>query len=118
MSVPRKPSVQFLAGMGSKECSSKGCDHFEGGLSEFHISTFIDKLSCNKEQVFRLGETTVFDEGSLSNDRQKCDNSSSKGHIPGILQSVVSCPQTRKEMATSDRFECGKQIFACSDFHN
>ena len=62
-------SVQFLAFMRSKECSSKGSDHFEGGLlSEFQISTSFDKLSCNKEQVFGPGETTVFDKGSLSND--------------------------------------------------
>ena len=114
--MPRKPSVQFLAGMGNKG-SSKGYDHFEGGLlSEFQISTSIDKLSCHKEQVFGPGETTVF--VGLSNDRQKSDNSSSKGHIPGILQSVGSCPQTRKEMATSDGFEYGKQIFACSKFQN
>ena len=51
--MPRKPSVQFLAGMGNKEYLSKGSDHFEGGLlSEFQNSTSIDKLSCNKEQVF------------------------------------------------------------------
>ena len=49
---------------------------------------------------------------------QKSDNSSSKGHFPGILQSVVSCPQTRKEMATSNRSECGKSIFAYSYFQD
>ena len=113
--MPRRPSVQFLAGMGDQKSSSKGCDHFEGGLlSEFQKSTSIDKLSCNKEQVFELGEIGIFDKGGLSNDRQKSDNSCSKDHIPGILQSVVSCPQTRKEMATSNRFECGKQLFAYS----
>ena len=117
--MPRRPSVQFLAGMGDQKSSSKGCDHFEGGLlSEFQKSTSIDKGSCNKEQMFEPGETTVFDEGGLSNDRQKSDNSSSKGHIPGILQSFVSCPQAREEMATSNRFECGKQIFAYSNFQD
>ena len=50
--------------------------------------------------------------------RQKSDNSSSKGLFPGILQSVVSCPQTRKEMATSNRSECGKQLFAYSYFQD
>ena len=36
MQVPRKPSVQILAGMGSMECTSKSCDYFEGVLlSEF-----------------------------------------------------------------------------------
>ena len=95
--MPRKPSVQFLAGMGSQESSSKGSDHFEGGLlSEFQKSTSIDKLSCNKEQIFEPGEARVFDKGGLSNNRQKSDNSSSKGHFPRILQSLVSCPQTRK----------------------
>ena len=75
--MPRKPSVQFLAGMGSQESSSKGSDHFEGGLlSEFQKSTSIDKLSCNKEQIFEPGEARVFDKGGLSNDRQKSDNSS------------------------------------------
>ena len=70
--MPRKPSIQFLAGMGSKECTSKDCNYFkEGLLSEFQISISIDKLSCNKEQVFRSGETTVFDKVGLSNDRQK-----------------------------------------------
>ena len=54
MTVPRKPSVQFLAGMGSQESSSKGGDHFEGGLlSEFQKSTSIDKLSCNKDIIIR-----------------------------------------------------------------
>ena len=117
--MPRKPSVQFLAGMGSQESSSKGSDHFEGGLlSEFQKSTSIDKLSCNKEQIFEPGEARVFDKGGLSNDRQKSDNSSSKGHFPRILQSLVSCPQTRKEMATSNRSECGKSIFAYSNFQD
>ena len=75
----RRTFVHILAGMGSKECTSKGGDHFEGGLlSEFQISTSIDKLSCNKEQVFEPGETTVFDKGGLSNDQQKSNNSSSK----------------------------------------
>ena len=84
--------------MESKECTSKGGDHFEGGLlSDFQSQTSIDKVSCNNEQVFEPGETTVFDKGGLSNDRQKSDNSSSKGHFPGILQPVVSCSQTRKE---------------------
>ena len=115
--MPRKPSVQFLAGMGSQESSSKGSDHFEGGLlSEFQKLTSIDKLSCNKEQIFEPGEARVFDKGGLSNDRQKSDNSSSKGHFPRILQSLVSCSQTRKEMATSNRSECGKSIFAYSNF--
>ena len=105
--------------MGSKECTSKGCDHFEVGLlSEFQVSTSIDKSPCNKEQIFGSGEKTVFDKGCLLNDRQKSDNSSSKGHIPGILQSVVSCSQTRKEMATSNRSECDKQIFVCTNFQN
>ena len=58
--MPKKPSVQFVAGMGNQECSSKGCDHFEGGLlSEFQKSASIDKLSCNKKQVFQPGETRV-----------------------------------------------------------
>ena len=105
--------------MGSQESSSKGSDHFEGGLlSEFQKSTSIDKLSCNKEQIFEPGEARVFDKGGLSNDRQKSDNSSSKGHFPRILQSLVSCPQTRKEMATSNRSECGKSIFAYSNFQD
>ena len=105
--------------MGNEESSSKGGDHFEGGLlSEFQNSTSIDKLSCNKEQVFEQREARVFDTGSLSNDRQKSDNSSSKGHFPGILQSVVSYPKTRKEMATSHRSECGKHIFVYSNFQN
>ena len=117
--MPRKPSVQFLAGMGSQESSSKGSDHFEGGLlSEFQKSTSIDKLSCNKEQIFEPGEARVFDKGGLSNDRQKSDNSSSKGHFPRILQSLVSCPQTRKEMGTSNRSQCGKSIFAYSNFQD
>ena len=117
--MPRKPSVQFLAGMGSQESSSKGSDHFEGRLlSEFQKSTSIDKLSYNKEQIFEPGEARVFDKGGLSNDRQKSDNSSSKGHFPRILQSLVSCPQTRKEMATSNRSECGKSIFAYSNFQD
>ena len=68
--MPRKLSVQFLAGMGNEECTSNGCDHFEGGLlSEFQNSTSIDKLSCNKEQIFEPGEARVFDKGGLSNDR-------------------------------------------------
>ena len=117
--MPKRPSVQFLAGMGDQKSSSKGCDHFEGGLlSEFQKSTSIDKGSCNKEQIFEPGEARVFDKGGLSNDRQKRDNSSSKGHIPGILQSFVSCSQARKEVATSNRFECGKQIFAYSNFQD
>ena len=117
--MPRKPSVQFLAGMGSQESSSKGGDHFEGGLlSEFQKSTSIDKLSCNEEQIFEPGEARVFDKGCLSNDREKSDNSSSKGHFPGILQSFVSCTQTRKKMASSDRFECGKQLFTCTHFQD
>ena len=112
--MPRKPSVQFLAGMGNQECSSKGC---EGGLlSEFQKSTSINKLSCNKEQVFEPGETRFFDKGGLSNDRQKSDNSSSKGHFPGILQSVLSCPQTRKEMATNNRSECGNKYLHIPTF--
>ena len=94
----RRPSLQFLAGMGDQKSSSKGCDHFEGGLlSEFHKSTSIDKGSCNKEQVFEPGEATVFDKGGLSNDRQKSDNSSSKGHIPGILQSLFLVPKPGKK---------------------
>ena len=56
--------------MGSKECTSKGGDHFEGGLlSESQSQTSFDKVSCNKEQVFEPGETTVFDKGGLSNDK-------------------------------------------------
>ena len=105
--------------MGSQESTSKGGDHFEGGLlSKFQTETSIDKDSCSKEQIFEPGETTVFDKGGLSNDRQKSDNSSSKGHFPRILQSLVSCPQTRKEMATSNRSECGKSIFAYSNFQD
>ena len=109
LSVPRKPSVQFLAGMGNQKSSSKGCDHYEGGLlSKFQKSISIDILSCNKDKISEPGETRIFDKGGLSNDQQKNDNSSSKGHFPGILQSVVCCPPTRKEMATSKRSECGK----------
>ena len=105
--------------MGGQESSSKCGDHFEGGLlSEFQKSTSIDKLSCNKEQIFEPGEARVFDKGCLSNDRQKGDNSSSKGHFPGILQSFVSCTQTRKKMASSDSFKCGKQLFTCTHFQD
>ena len=75
--MPRKLSVQLLASMKSKECTSKRCDYFEGGLlSKFQISTSIDKLSCNKEQVLGSGETTISDKGGLSDDRQKSENSS------------------------------------------
>ena len=46
--------------MGSQESTSKGGDHFEGGLlSKFQTETSIDKGSCNKEQIFEPGETTV-----------------------------------------------------------
>ena len=101
--------------MGSQESTSKGGNNFEGGLlPKFHIKSSIDQGSCDKEQIFEPGETRVFDKGGLSNDRQKGDYSSSKGHFPGILQSLVSCPQTRKEMVSSDRSECGKQIFTCT----
>ena len=94
----------------TKKSSSKGCDHFKGGLlSEFQKSTSIDKLFCNKEQVFEPGERRIFDKGGLSNYRQKSDNSSSKGHFPGILQSPVSCPQTRKEISYKYRIFCNKR---------
>ena len=105
--------------MGSQEGTSKGSDHFEGGLlSKFQAKISIDKDSCNKEQIFEPGETAVFDKGGLSNDRQKSDNSSSKGHFPGILQSLVSCTKIRKKVASSNRFKCGKQLFTCTHFQN
>ena len=105
--------------MGSQEGTSKGSDHFEGRLlSKFQTKTSIDKNSFNKEQIFEPGETTVFDKGCLSNDREKSDNSSSKGHFPGILQSLVSCTKTRKKVASSNRFKCGKQFFTCTHFQN
>ena len=105
--------------MGSQEGTSKGSDHFEGRLlSKFQTKTSIDKNSFNKEQIFEPGETTVFDKGCLSNDREKSDNSSSKGHFPGILQSLVSCTKTRKKVASSNRFKCGKQFFTCTNFQN
>ena len=105
--------------MGSQEGTSKGSDHFEGRLlSKFQTKTSIDKNSFNKEQIFEPGETTVFDKGCLSNDQEKSDNSSSKGHFPGILQSLVSCTKTRKKVASSNRFKCGKQFFTCTHFQN
>ena len=105
--------------MGSQEGTSKGSDHFEGWLlSKFQAKTSIDKDSFNKEQIFEPRETAVFDKGGLSNDRQKSDNSSSKGHFPGILQSFVSCTKTRKKVASSNRFKCGKQLFTCTHFQN
>ena len=79
---------------------------------------FIQWAHVNRDSYKSRKEHSTRHQTSLSNDRQKSDNSSSKGHFPGILQLVVSCPQTRKEMATSNRSECGKQIFACSNFQD
>ena len=102
--------------MGSKECTSKGGVYFEGGLlSEFQIQTSIDKVSCNKEQVFEPGETTVFDKGSLSNDRQKAITSIQKVISLGFYSRLFLVPKTGN-FSTSNRSECGKQIFACSNF--
>ena len=58
--MPRKLSVQFLPGMGNQKSSSKGGDHFEGGLlSEFQKSTSIrDKLT--KEYPLTFGNRYLY----------------------------------------------------------
>ena len=113
--VPGGCSSTFWQVWEAKNAHPRVVTIFKGGYClNFKLKPPLTKVPVIKSRYLNRKKQRVFDKGSLSNDRQKSDNSSLKGHFPGILQSVVSCPQTRKEMATSNRSECGKQIFACS----
>ena len=105
--------------MGKLQSASEGSSCFTTRLlSSIQIKTTSDPVSGNQKQLFISCKTNSFTGGGSTNGSEKGSGSGSKQELSWILQSFVSGSKIRKQMATSNRSQCGKYIFACSHLQN
>ena len=101
--------------MGKLQGTSEGSSCFETRLlSSIQTETTSGPVSDNKKQLFGSSKTKSFAGVSSTNGSKEGSGSGSKQELSRILQSFVSGSKTRKQMATSNRSQCGKYLFACS----
>ena len=105
--------------MGKFQGASEGSSCSETGLlSSIQRKTTSDPVSDHQKQLFGSSEAKSFAGGGSTNGSKKGSGSGSKQELSQILQSFVSGSKTRKQMATSNRSQCGKYILTCSHFQN
>ena len=108
-----------MESVGKLQSASEGSSCFKARLL-FSIQTkpTSDPVSSNQKQVFIPCKTNSFTGGGSTNGSEKGSGSGSKQELSRILQLFVSGSKTRKQMATSNRSQCGKYFFACSHLQN
>ena len=105
--------------MGKFQSASESSSCFNAGLlSSIQTKTSSDPVSSNKKQLFISSKAKSFAGSSSTNGSKKGSGSGSKQELSQILQSFVSGSKARKQMATSNRSQCGKYFFACSHLQN
>ena len=87
-------------------------------LSSIQRKTTSDPVSDYQKQLFSSSKAKSLAGSGSTNGSKKGSGSSSKQELSRILQSFVSGSKTRKQMATSNRSQCGKYILTCSHFQN
>ena len=105
--------------MGKFQSTSGSSSSFKTRLlSSIQGKTTSDPVSGNLKQLFGSSKTKSFAGGGSTNSSKKGSGSGSKQELSQILQSFVSDSKTKKQMATSNRPQCGKYFFACSHLQN
>ena len=87
-------------------------------LSSIQRKTTSDPVSDYQKQLFSSSKAKSLAGSGSTNGSKKGSGSGSKQELSRILQSFVSGSKTRKQMATSNRSQCGKYFLACSHFQN
>ena len=113
------PFRRLLESVGKLQSTSQGSSCFKARLfSSIQTKTTSDPVSGNQKQLFNSSKTKSFAGGSSTNGSKKGSVSGSKQELSRILQSFVSGSKSRKQIASSNRSQCGKYIFACSHLQN
>ena len=95
--------------MGSKECSSKGGDHFEGGLLSF-------RFQPSSTNVFEPGETIV--SNSLQMIDKKAITPVQKATPLGFYSRLFVVPKPGKKWRPVIDMSVVNEIYACTNFQN
>ena len=103
--------------MGKLQTASEGSFCFKAKLlSSIQTKTTSNPVSGNQKQLFISCKTDSFTGGGSTNGSEKGSGSGSKQELSRILQSFVSGSKTRKQMATSNRSQCGKHCMHVPTF--
>ena len=105
--------------MGKLQSSSESSSCFKARvLSSIQTKSSFGPVSDNQKLLCNSSKAKSFAGSGSTNGSKKGSGSGSKQELSRILQSFVSGSKTRKQMATSNRSQCGKYILTCSHIQN